>query len=96
MAWERNLNASIRREFYSLTSGKQEISIFRKQNISCANIEITINTTYSKILLYIALPFIAQTGEGSYTASIINSDFVKIGNYSKMKEYSSIFLNKFF
>ena len=34
-----------------------------------------------KILLYVTLPlpFIAGTGEGSYNASILNSDFVKLG-----------------
>jgi len=49
-----------------------------------------------KILLHVTLPFIAGTGEGSYIAYILNSDFVKIGNYVKMKIDSSIFLTKFF
>ena len=37
------LDVNIRREFYSISSGKLEISLFRKQNISCVNSEITCN-----------------------------------------------------
>ena len=32
-----------------------------------------------KILLHVTLPFIAGTGDSSYIACILNSDFVKIG-----------------
>ena len=49
-----------------------------------------------KILLHVTLPFIAGTGEGSCIAYILDSDFVKIWNYGKMKIDSSIFLTKFF